>query len=60
MREFSLFSFTLGAFAFFALFLLPVLFWLRARECEKAPPPTSTHDKPLCFVVGMMLAESGQ
>ncbi len=36
MREFSLFSFTLGAFAFFALFLHRVLFWLRARQCEKS------------------------
>jgi hypothetical protein len=43
-RNFTFFSFALGAFPFFALFFLRALFWLRAREREsakKAPAPTS-------------------
>jgi hypothetical protein len=38
-REFALFYFTLGAFAFFAIFFLhaPALFfWFRARKREKS------------------------
>jgi hypothetical protein len=48
-REFALFSFALGAFAFVTLFFLSafaLLFLLRARErksAKKAPAPTSEY-----------------
>jgi hypothetical protein len=53
-REFALFSFALGASAFFALFSwrFCALFWLRAREHESAKKALRAH---LCMYINCSL-----